>query len=1121
MLVAALVAAAVPLVSRTVEAAVPDGFSDETVISGLTNPTVLRFSSDGRVFVGEKSGLIKVFDDLTDPSPETFADLRTQVYNFWDRGLLGLALHPNFPTDPRVFVLYTYDAPPGETAPYWGVAGQSSDPCPSPPGPTADGCVAQGRLSVLRAVVGQNVSDGSEQVLIEDWCQQYPSHSIGTVDFGPDGMLYASAGDGASFNFVDYGQDGSPVNPCGDPPGGVGGSMTPPTAEGGALRSQDVLTMPTETATDPLSLDGTIIRVDPDTGEGLSDNPLWATSSDPNADRLIAHGLRNPFRFDFRPGTDELWTGDVGWNRYEEINRIADVNDLTVENFGWPCYEGPERQSGYDGANLSLCEGLYAGAGHDAAHYAYHHNDQIVSENPCPTGGSSQAGMAFYEGGSYPAEYDGALFAADYSRDCIWVMLPGADGVPSPSLRQRFVTSALNPVHLEIGPDGDLFYVNFNGTIQRVVYTAGNQPPTAAVSATPSEGAAPLDVSFDASGSSDPEGDALSFEWDLDGDGSFDDATGAQTAWTYTQPGTYNASVLVSDANGATDTASAVITVDNTGPIASIDSPSAALTWAVGDTIAFSGSATDAEDGAIPATSLDWSFILHHCDTPTTCHEHPIQNFPGTSSGSIVAPDHDYPSYVELRLTATDSGGLSDTASVELQPATVDLTFETQPSGLDLALNGDGQPTPFTRTVIVNSNNTITAPTPQAWSGSTYDFESWSDGGAATHNIIASATPTTYTVEFSPSSGLVAAYGFEDGTGSTTTDSSGRGNDGVLAGATWVSDGYHGLGLEFDGSDDVVTVADSTSLDLTAQLTLEAWVRPTSTKGARTVIAKEDGPVYALRASGAGRRAGGSVVTGATVDVSGTRLQPGTWQHVALTYDGALLGLYVDGQSVGSTAAAGSVTNGDGPLRIGGIAGQHFAGTLDDVRVYNRALSSAEIVADMALPVAGTPGNAPPSADVAADCVGLDCEFDGTGSTDSDGTIVDYVWDFGDGASASGPDVQHTYASGGTFTVQLTVIDDSGGADIAEREVVVTASSAPIALVATGYKQRGVQFADLHWSGAGGPVDVYRDGNVTATGVAGSQLTQEIGGRGGGTYGYQVCETGGTAVCSNEVTIQF
>ena len=203
----------------------PVGFSERTVFSGLTNPSAVRFASDGRVFVAEKSGLVKVFDSLSDSQPDVFADLRTQVHNFWDRGLLGLALDPNFPDTPYVYVLYTHDAAIGGTAPRWGTAGATSDGCPTPPGATGDGCVVSGRLSRLTA--SGNSMVGSEQVLIEDWCQQYPSHSIGTLDFGDDGALYVSGGDGASFNFVDYGQDGSPLNPCGDPPGGVGSGVDP------------------------------------------------------------------------------------------------------------------------------------------------------------------------------------------------------------------------------------------------------------------------------------------------------------------------------------------------------------------------------------------------------------------------------------------------------------------------------------------------------------------------------------------------------------------------------------------------------------------------------------------------------------------------------------------------------------------------------------------------------------------------------------------------------------------------------------------------------------------------------------------------------------------------------
>jgi glucose/arabinose dehydrogenase len=725
-------------------ATLPAGFQESIVFSGLTNPTAVRFAPDGRVFVAEKRGVIKVFDSLTDTTPDVFADLNVNVYNFWDRGLLGMALAPNFPANPSVYVLYTYDHMLGSTAPAprWGTPGVYSDPCPTPPGATGDGCVVSGRLSRLQAA--GNVMTGAEQVLIEDWCQQYPSHSIGAVEFGPDGNLYASGGDGASFNFADWGQDGSPLNPCGDPPGGVGATLTPPTAEGGALRSQDL-----RTGADPASLDGSVIRVDPATGAGAAGNPM-AASADANARRIIAHGLRNPFRFTFRPGTSELWVGDVGWNDWEEINRIPNATDAAMENFGWPCYEGVGRQGGYDGADLSICENLYGQAGAvTAPYFAYHHNNQVVPNESCPTGSSATAGLEFQfnNGNSYPAEYQDALFFADYTRDCIWVMPKGTNGLPAPGQIKSFVAGAANPVNLETGPGGDLFYVDFDGgTIRRIRYFSANRPPVAVATASPTTGAAPLTVNFDGSGSSDPDGDILSYAWDLDGDGAYDDSTAIRPTWTYTAAGSYAAKLRVNDPAGLSGTATVTVTVGNTPPTATITTPAAGTTWKVGDVINFSGSATDVQDGTLPPSALTWDLILHHC--PSNCHTHTMQSFAGVASGSFTAPDHEYPSYLELRLTATDSGGLSHTVSRQLDPRTVVLTFQTTPGGLRLTVGPTTSTASFSRTVIVGSTNTISAPSPQQKGQKNYNFMSWSDNGAPTHVIIAPASATTYTARF-------------------------------------------------------------------------------------------------------------------------------------------------------------------------------------------------------------------------------------------------------------------------------------------------------------------------------------------------------------------------------------
>jgi glucose/arabinose dehydrogenase len=747
--VAVVVSLAVPGQRTAVASMLPSGFRDTVALSGLTKPTVVQFASDGRIFVGQKNGVIKVFSSLTDTNPVTFADLSAKVDNYWDRGLLGLALDPDFPARPYVYVLYTYDAPIGGTAPTW------NDACPTPPGPTTDGCVVSARVSRLTA--SGNTMTGSEQVLVEGWCQQFPSHSVGTLMFGRDGALYAGAGDGANFNNVDYGQfgatnPGDQANPCGDPPSPAGTALSPPTAEGGALRSQSV-----RRTDGPATLDGSIIRIDPATGQGWPGNP-FASSSDPNAQRIVAFGLRNPFRFTQRPGTDELWIGDVGWNKWEEIDRLISPSGSDSRNFGWPCYEGPAPQPGYQSAGLNLCSSLYATPGSVAApYYTYNHSACVVSYPGCHTGGSSITGVAFYEGGSYPAAYNGALFFADHTRNEIWAMMPGADGLPDPANIQSFVgvdsagDAADHPVDLKIGPGGDLFYVDLeDGTIHRIIYTIGNQPPTARISANPTAGIAPLTVAFDGSASTDPEVRPLTYSWDLNGDGTFGDATGPTASYTYTSNGTYTASLRVTDDQGASDTTSVKITVGNTPPVAVIDKPTRSVTWRVGQTIHFSGHATDAQDGTLPASALRWSVILHHCFTQTNCHTHLIQTFTGVAHGSFTAPDHAYPCWLEIRLTATDSGGLKSAARVRLAPRTVVLTFKTNHPlvKLKLAVNSTARVAPFSTTVVVGSNNSAIAPSPQTINGKTYRFTSWSDGGARSHIIVAPTTNTTYTAKY-------------------------------------------------------------------------------------------------------------------------------------------------------------------------------------------------------------------------------------------------------------------------------------------------------------------------------------------------------------------------------------
>jgi hypothetical protein len=205
-------------------------------------------------------------------------------------------------------------------------------------------------------------------------------------------------------------------------------------------------------------------------------------------------------------------------------------------------------------------------------------------------------------------------------------------------------------------------------------------------------------------------------------------------------------------------------------------------------------------------------------------------------------------------------------------------------------------------------------------------------------------------------SGLVAAYSFNEGTGTSLTDRTGRGHTGTISGAAWTTQGRFGSALSFDGVNDRVTVADANDLDFTTALTLEAWVYPTTLGSTawRTVLLKErsGGEVYNLYAHAESATAAYVVraaQSGTPLDARGPQLALNTWSHLAVTYDGTTLRLYINGTQVGTRAAASPLLTSSGVLRLGGnsIWGEYFKGRLDEIRIYNRALTPSEIQSDM------------------------------------------------------------------------------------------------------------------------------------------------------------------------------
>jgi hypothetical protein len=205
-------------------------------------------------------------------------------------------------------------------------------------------------------------------------------------------------------------------------------------------------------------------------------------------------------------------------------------------------------------------------------------------------------------------------------------------------------------------------------------------------------------------------------------------------------------------------------------------------------------------------------------------------------------------------------------------------------------------------------------------------------------------------------SGLVAAYGFNEASGVQVIDASGQGNTGTISSATRTKTGRFGGALSFNGTSAWVTVADAPSLELASSLTFEAWVSPTSGNGWRSVLLKEtaDGLAYALYSANNASRPAAFVHTGGDVGLNGAAAVPvNAWTHLAITWDGATMRMFVNGVQVSSAAVSGAVTTGGGALRIGGnsVWGEYFKGQIDEVRIYNRALTAGEIQADMNTPV--------------------------------------------------------------------------------------------------------------------------------------------------------------------------
>jgi len=371
-------------------------------------------------------------------------------------------------------------------------------------------------------------------------------------------------------------------------------------------------------------------------------------------------------------------------------------------------------------------------------------NDGCPPLDGATRAGASISGLAFATSSSYPAPYRNGLFVADYSRNCIVVLPDAGSGVPG-GTAIPFEHDAVTPVNLTTDPNGNIVYGDFGtGTVHRIRYAA----PTASFTATPSNGTAPLTVNFDASASaaSDPA-TITGYDWDF-GEGS-GHGSGVTTSHLYAA-GTYTARLTVTDSNNMTATTTKQISSGNTPPSVTIDLPTCTTNcWKVGDTITIQAHASDAQDGVLANSRFTWHVGLQHCHSADDCHEHDLLDPTGVSTTTFVAPDHDAGSFLRITVTVTDSGGLTDSKTIDEYPKSTTMTVQSSPAGLPVALDGvSGTGSVGPQPMLVGHAASVQAQSTAAIGETMYGFSSWSDGGALTHTVNAPATPTTLTATY-------------------------------------------------------------------------------------------------------------------------------------------------------------------------------------------------------------------------------------------------------------------------------------------------------------------------------------------------------------------------------------
>lgn len=639
-------------VLTTHAATLPANFAETRLATGL-DPTGMEFAPDGRLFIAEKSGRVRIIKNgALLPTPFLMI---ASVNNDNERGLQSITFDPNFASNQYVYVYYTVATSP-----------------------------VHNRVSRFTAN-GDVVVAGSETVLIELDNLAAGNHNGGALFFN-GGKLFITTGENAV-----------------------------------ASNSQTLN-----------NLLGKVLRINPD-GSIPTDNPFYGTATGKNR-AIWALGLRNPFKAVVQPGTGRIFINDVGGGSYEEINEGS-----AGKNYGWPGIEGV-RTNQTPPAN---------------------YQDPVYAYNRSL--GCSITGGTFYNppASQFPASFVGRYFFADYCNGYLKT-LDAANG----NVIGNFATGINRPIDVKVGPDGTLYYLargglgggsvedntsSNNGELWRVQYTGSNVPT---ISAQPVNQVAPVggSVTFTVGAS----GTGLTYQWQRNGT----DITGA-TAASYTLSPVAQADnsvsfrVVVSNSAGSVTSDGATLTVNgNQAPTARILTPSDGSLYRGGAVIQFTGTGTDPEDSNLPASAFSWRVTFYHAQHT---HPGPTPTVAGDGrSGSFVIPTEGETApdvWFRLFLTVTDSQGSASTVSVDVDPKLVTLNVATNPSGLQVTIDGQPQTAPYNRSFVSGTLLNLSATATQTQNGSTYTFTGWSPAVGSGGRITVPDANTTYTASFTTSGG--------------------------------------------------------------------------------------------------------------------------------------------------------------------------------------------------------------------------------------------------------------------------------------------------------------------------------------------------------------------------------